>query len=58
MSIKAVLGGARFAVVPNSWIERAEGVSKFNVIRVSWMYLLTIAYCLIQHRLARGGIVR
>ena len=58
MSIKAVLGGARFAVVPNSWIERAEGVSKFDVMRVSWMYLLTISYCLIQHRLARGGIMR
>jgi dolichol-phosphate mannosyltransferase len=58
MSIKAVLSGARFAVVPNSWIERETGVSKFNVLSVSWMYLLTIAYCLIQHRLARGGIIR
>jgi dolichol-phosphate mannosyltransferase len=58
MSIKAVLSGARVAVVPNSWIERAEGVSKFNVLRVSWMYLLTIMYCLMQDRLARGGIVR
>jgi dolichol-phosphate mannosyltransferase len=58
MSIKAVLGGARVAVVPNSWIERSDGVSKFNVLRVSWLYVLTIAYCLIQHRLAQGGIVR
>jgi len=58
MSIKAVLSGARFAVVPNSWIQRTEGESKFNVLSVSWVYLLTIAYCLIQHRLARGGIVR
>jgi dolichol-phosphate mannosyltransferase len=58
MSMKAVLSGARFAVVPNSWIERSEGVSKFNVVRVSWMYLLTILYCLIQHRLTRDGIAR
>lgn len=58
MSIKAVLGGARFAVVPNSWIERSAGVSKFKVLQAGWLYLLTIAYCLIQHRLARGGIVR
>jgi dolichol-phosphate mannosyltransferase len=58
MSIKATLSGARIAVLPNSWIERAEGVSKFNVLSLGSVYLLTIAYCLIQHRLARGGIVR
>jgi dolichol-phosphate mannosyltransferase len=58
MSIKATLSGARVAVVPNRWIERAEGVSKFSVLSACWDYLLTIAYCLIQHRLARGGIVR
>ncbi len=58
MSMKAVLSGARFAVVPNSWIERSEGVSKFRVLRLSWMYLLTILYCLIQHKLAGDGIVR
>jgi dolichol-phosphate mannosyltransferase len=58
MSMKAVLGGARVAVIPNSWIERSEGVSKFKVMSVSGLYLLTILYCLVQHRLGRGGIVR
>ena len=58
MSIKAVLTGARFAVLPNSWIDRAGGVSKFRLFQAGWLYLLTIAYCLIQNRLARGGIVR
>jgi dolichol-phosphate mannosyltransferase len=58
MSIKAVLGGARFAVVPNSWIEREGGVSKFRLVQAGRLYLATIAYCLLQHRLSRGGIVR
>lgn len=58
MSIKAVLSGARVAVVPNSWVQRSEGVSKFNVLQVSWQYLVTIFYCLILHRPARGGIER
>ncbi len=58
MSMKAVLGGARFAVIPNSWIQRADGVSKFHLIEAGTLYLATIAYCLLQHRLARGGIVR
>jgi len=58
MSMKAVLGGARFAVVPNSWIERAAGESKFQVVKLVKMYLATIAYVLLQHRLQQGGIVR
>ena len=58
MSIKAVLGGARFAVVPNSWIERADGVSKFRLLQAGGLYLATIAYCLLQHRLSRGGSIR
>lgn len=58
MSMKAVLGGARFAVIPNSWVQRSGGVSKFRLVQAGSLYLVTIAYCLLQHRLARGGIVR
>ena len=58
MSMKAVLGGARFAVIPNSWIQRSDGVSKFRLVQAGTLYLATTAYCLLQHRLARGGIVR
>lgn len=53
MSIKAVLSGARVAVVPNSWIGRAGGESKFRVLSVSWQYLRTIADCLRQARHGR-----
>lgn len=58
MSMKAVLSGASYAVVPNSWIQRADGVSKFRLVQAGGLYLATIAYCLLQHRLARGGIHR
>jgi dolichol-phosphate mannosyltransferase len=58
MSMKAVLSGARFAVVPNSWVQRVDGVSKFRLVEAGALYLATIAYCLLQHRLARGGIRR
>ncbi len=51
MSIKAALTGARMAIVPNHWAERAAGVSKFKLLSLSWLYLLTIAYCLIQQKL-------
>lgn len=55
MSLKAVLGGATYAVVPNSWVERAAGQSQFRLVSLAGLYLLTIAYCLIGARLKRGG---
>jgi dolichol-phosphate mannosyltransferase len=58
MSLKAVLGGATFAVVPNSWVQRAAGESKFKLMSLSWLYLMTILYCLIDARLKRGGARR
>jgi dolichol-phosphate mannosyltransferase len=45
MSMNAVLSGARYAVVPNSWKDREAGVSKFKVLKQSKLYLKTIAYC-------------
>lgn len=58
MSLKAVLGGATFAVVPNSWVQRSAGESKFRLFSLSWLYLMTIVYCLIDARLKRGGARR
>lgn len=55
MSIKAVLGGARYAVIRNGWRDREGGVSKFNLLRLGPRYLLTVAYCLMGHRLGRAG---
>jgi len=51
MSLKAVMAGGRYIVVPNSWEERAEGVSKFAVIRQSILYLITIFYLLLDRTL-------
>ena len=58
MSLKAVLGGATYVVVPNSWVERSAGSSKFRLFSLSWLYLMTIAYCLIDARLKRSGATR
>jgi dolichol-phosphate mannosyltransferase len=58
MSLKAVLGGASYAVVPNSWVQRAAGESKFRLFSLGWLYLITIAYCLIDARLKRSGAAR
>ena len=54
MSLKAVLGGATYAVVPNSWVERSAGQSKFRLLSLGGQYLMTIAYCLMDAKLKRG----
>jgi len=50
LSIKAVLSGARFVVIPNEWRDREGGESKFRVMKLAPIYLLTIAYCLLQNQ--------
>lgn len=51
MSINAVMSGARYAVVPNSWKDREAGVSKFKLLKQSKLYLMTIAYCWLRANL-------
>jgi len=51
MSINAVLSGARYAVVPNSWKDREAGVSKFKLLKQSKLYLKTVAYCWLRSNL-------
>jgi len=46
MSLKAVLAGYKFAVVPNDWKQRDAGTSNFNVLRQFPPYFATLVYCL------------
>jgi dolichol-phosphate mannosyltransferase len=55
MSMKAVLGGAAFKVVPNRWHDRQGGVSKFKLGSAGPRYLLTILYCRLDAHLRRAG---
>lgn len=58
MSIKAVQSGAKFQVVPTNWRDREAGGSKFQLFRQLWLYLLTVLYCRLLHRLGRMGRLR
>lgn len=46
MSLKAALGGARFAVTQNDWRQREAGASSFSVVKQSFLYLVTIHWVL------------
>jgi dolichol-phosphate mannosyltransferase len=50
MSINSAALRPRIAIVPNSWRDRSAGVSKFNVAKQAWLYLLTLSYCWLRWR--------
>lgn len=45
MSINACLLNPKAAILENSWQDRSDGVSKFNLVGQSTLYLKTLAYC-------------
>ena len=51
MSLKAVLAGHSFAVVPNDWQQRDAGQSSFNVARLIKPYFATMIFCLARNYL-------
>ena len=54
MPLKAMVRGYTFAVVPNTWTNRKEGVSKFKLGEMGSRYFFIIFYCLLEKWLARG----
>ncbi len=54
LPLKAVVRGYSYTVVPNTWQNRAEGVSKFRIREMGSRYLFIIFYCWIEKLLSRG----
>ncbi|MCC7274910.1 MAG: glycosyltransferase family 2 protein [Alphaproteobacteria bacterium] len=53
LPLKAIVRGYRYAVVPNGWVNRKEGLSKFRVREMGSRYLFIILYCLLEKWLSR-----
>lgn len=51
--LKAIVRGYTYAVVPNSWYNRTEGVSKFKIREMGSRYLFIILYCYLEKLLSR-----
>lgn len=51
MSLKAVLGGFSFGVIPTDWRQRDAGQSTFRLFRLVKPYLVTLIYCFAQRSL-------
>jgi dolichol-phosphate mannosyltransferase len=58
LPLKAVVRGYSYGIVPVSWTNRDEGVSKFEMKEMGSRYLFIILYVLLEHHLGRGDYRR
>jgi len=56
LPLKSIVRGYRYAVVPNSWINRKEGVSKFKIKEMGSRYFFIVLYCFLEKSLGKGDL--
>lgn len=54
LSLKAIVRGYSFAIVPNSWTNRKYGESKLKIKEMGSRYFFILLYCLIEKFFSRG----
>jgi len=54
LPLKAIVRGYSYAVVPNNWYNRKNGVSKFKVKEMGSRYLFIVLYVFIEKLFSRG----
>lgn len=58
MPLKAIVRGYTYSVLPNDWINRKHGESKFQIKEMGSRYLFIVLYCLLERWLSRGDYRR
>jgi dolichol-phosphate mannosyltransferase len=58
LPLKAVVRGYSYGVVPISWTNRKEGVSKLSLNEMGSRYLFIVLYVFLEHHLSRGDYRR
>jgi dolichol-phosphate mannosyltransferase len=53
LPLKAIVRGYSYAVIPTSWFNRMEGVSKFKIKEMGSRYLFIVLYCYLEKYLSR-----
>jgi dolichol-phosphate mannosyltransferase len=54
LPLKAIVRGHSYGIVPVSWTNRAEGVSKLSLQEMGSRYLFIVLYVWLEHHLSRG----
>ncbi|MBN9485128.1 MAG: family 2 glycosyl transferase [Bacteroidetes bacterium 43-93] len=58
MSLKAVIRGYSFSVVPNSWTNRKHGTSNLKIKEMGSRYFFIFLYCMIEKFFSRGDFIK
>jgi len=53
LPLKAIIRGYSYTVLPNTWINRKEGVSKLKIKEMGSRYFFILMYCLIEKYFSR-----
>jgi len=56
LPLKSIVRGYRYAVVPNSWINRKHGVSKFKINEMGSRYFFIVLYCFLEKSLGKRDL--
>ncbi|MBC8054883.1 MAG: glycosyltransferase family 2 protein [Sphingobacteriaceae bacterium] len=54
LSLKSIVRGYSYSVVPNSWRNRKEGVSKLRIKEMGSRYFFILMYCFIEKFFSKG----
>ena len=54
LSLKSIVRGYNYAVIPNSWFNRKSGESKLKIKEMGSRYFFILAYCFIEKHFSRG----
>lgn len=58
LSLKAVIRGYSFTVIPNSWTNRKHGTSNLKIKEMGSRYFFILLYCLIEKFFSRGDYLK
>jgi len=53
--LKAIIRGYSYCIVPNSWVNRKKGFSKFKINELGGKYLFIILSCLLEKWISKKG---
>lgn len=54
LSLKSIIRGYSYVVIPNKWYNRKEGVSKLKIKEMGSRYFFILCYCFIEKFFSRG----
>jgi dolichol-phosphate mannosyltransferase len=54
LSLKSIIRGYSYVVIPNKWYNRKEGVSKLKIKEMGSRYFFILIYCFVEKYFSRG----